>query len=108
MRAPHTVSVSREVDDVDDNLRKVRGLEVVHAALRGLVEPRRSQESSTQIGQLSQEGWLLTWWDGSELRAGDQVTWQSKTFVVEGLIDDRHRPGGRVAAYQVCHLVQKP
>ncbi len=107
MRSPHVLKVSREVDINRSDRRKQRGLEVVHPKLRGLVEPRRSKESSTRLGQLSQNEFLLTWWGGEELRAGDEIEWSGATFTVGGLVDDRYRATSRISGYQVCELVQK-
>lgn len=108
-RRAHRVLVERYKRTPDSNRRRERGLDEVHAEVRGLMEPMRSMETDSKTRGVSQQRYKFTWFGGEDILAGDVVTWldTSQVFAAEELQRDQYRVGSCVPGYQTIELVER-
>ena len=97
----HSAAVSRQVGTVLSGSRQ-ESWQVVIAALSCRIEPLTGRDRESILGRIGSLVYRMSW--GTEdVRDGDRVAWEGKTFITREVLDDTGRPSLR---YRTALLVE--
>lgn len=98
----HTVAVYRQAATVSAGNQTFGAYAAVGGlgAVPCLVEPMQARQIATILGDLIEKAYWITW-GAEDIRNGDRIVWNARTFALTYFQDDQHRVGTNIPAHQV-------
>ena len=97
----HAAAVSRQVGSVQSGTRQ-ESWQVVIDPLACRIEPLTGRDRESILGRIGQLVYRMSW--GTEdVRDGDRIAWNGRTFVTREILDDTGRATLR---YRTCLVVE--